>query len=292
MNAEQIRTFLEVVATGNFTAAAERLHTTQSTVSARIKALEIELGQPVFIRGHNHAELSVVGQRLQRHATTIMRAWEQARQESSLPPGFQSIFRLGGPVSLWDRLILKWVPWMRRKAPKVALRLEGSYSESLADQLAEGQLDVGIMYLPRHRPGLRIEELTREDLMLVSGSSRVKPWAENYVFVDWGEEFRSAHAQAFPDMPPPALSVGLGALGLQYILEHKGAGYLPSRAVGPLLEEKRLFIVPGAPVFHRSIYVLYPANPTDADLLRLALGGLRSLANERNAGPTSSPKSR
>lgn len=77
--------------------------------------------------------------------------------------------------------------------------------------------------------------------MLVSGSPRVKPWAENYVFVDWGEEFRSAHARAFPDMPPPALSVGLGALGLQYILEHKGAGYLPSRAVGPLLEEATIY---------------------------------------------------
>ncbi|MDA0218543.1 MAG: LysR family transcriptional regulator [Proteobacteria bacterium] len=44
MNVEQARTFLEVLATGNFNRAAERLHVTQSTVSARIRALEETLG--------------------------------------------------------------------------------------------------------------------------------------------------------------------------------------------------------------------------------------------------------
>ncbi|WP_085124618.1 helix-turn-helix domain-containing protein [Tistlia consotensis] len=51
MHIDQIRTFLEVVATGNFRKAAENLNVTQSTVSARIRALESELGRALFERG-------------------------------------------------------------------------------------------------------------------------------------------------------------------------------------------------------------------------------------------------
>lgn len=39
------RTFLEIVAAGNFGRAAERLHVTQTAVSARVRTLEDQLGQ-------------------------------------------------------------------------------------------------------------------------------------------------------------------------------------------------------------------------------------------------------
>ena len=55
MNLEHIRTFLEVAATGNFNRAADNLNVTQSTVSARIKALEDELGLALFARSHKGA---------------------------------------------------------------------------------------------------------------------------------------------------------------------------------------------------------------------------------------------
>ena len=50
MHIDQIRTFLEVAATGNFNRAAEALNVTQSTASARIKTLEDRLGRDLFIR--------------------------------------------------------------------------------------------------------------------------------------------------------------------------------------------------------------------------------------------------
>ena len=49
MNIENIRTFLEIAATGNFHRASERLHVTQSTVSARIKSLEDQLDRALFV---------------------------------------------------------------------------------------------------------------------------------------------------------------------------------------------------------------------------------------------------
>ncbi|OYY59452.1 MAG: LysR family transcriptional regulator, partial [Hydrogenophilales bacterium 28-61-11] len=55
MDTELARTFLMVAATGNFVAAASRLHVTQSTVSARIHSLETTLGARLFQRGRNGA---------------------------------------------------------------------------------------------------------------------------------------------------------------------------------------------------------------------------------------------
>jgi DNA-binding transcriptional LysR family regulator len=50
MNIEHLRTFLEIAETGNFNRAAERLHVTQSMVSARIRTLEQQLDRSLFVR--------------------------------------------------------------------------------------------------------------------------------------------------------------------------------------------------------------------------------------------------
>ena len=84
--------------------------------------------------------------------------------------------------------------------------------------------------------------------------------------------------EAFPDMETPAVSVGLGTLGLQYILENGGSGYFPSRVVEPLVEKGRLFPVAGAPAARRPAYVVYTSIPKDEALLQLALDELRRIA--------------
>jgi DNA-binding transcriptional LysR family regulator len=261
MNIEHIKTFLEIAATGNFNRAAERLNVTQSTASARIKSLEDRLDRVLFLRGRNGATLTAAGRR-------------------ALPEGYRAYLGLGSQVSLWERLILKWIPWMRQAAPDVALRLEADYSDSLMRQLSDGLLDAGVMYLPRHGPGLVIETLLEERLVLVSSSKRTLSagWVEDYLYVEWGDDFRAEHSRAFPEMASPAISVGLGALGLQYILENGGSGYFPLRVVRPLLAARRLFRVRQAPEFRRPAYVVYSADPNDGELLQLALTGLRQVA--------------
>lgn len=280
MKIEHLKTFLEIAGTGNFIRAAERLNVTQSTVSARIKSLEEQLGQSLFQRSHTGAELTAAGRQLQRYAMTMVRAWEQARQEIALPEGFRQVFGIGAQVSLWERLILKWIPWMRARQPDVALRAEADYSASILRQLADGLLDIGVMYHPRTRPGLVIEPLLEEHLVLVATEPRtMRPgWVADYVYVDWGDNFRVNHHQAFPEMETPSVSVGLGALGLQYILQCGGSGYFPMRVVRPLLAEGRLHRVAEAPVFRRPAFVVYPASPVDQTLLEVALDGLRETA--------------
>ncbi len=226
MNMEHIRTFLEIADTGNFNRAAENLNVTQSTVSARVKTLEDSLGQPLFARGHAGAELTAAGQQFRRYALNMQRLWQQARQQVALPEGFRATLGLGTQMSLAERLIPQWISWMRAQEATVALRVEADYSISIMRQLADGLLDIGVLYSARQTPGLVVELLLEESLVLVS--TRVRrastEWLADYVFVDWGDDFRAQHGEAFPTMKTPAVSFGLGPLALQYVLENGGSG--------------------------------------------------------------------
>jgi len=280
MNIDLARTFLEIVETGNFNKAAERLSVTQSTVSMRIKALEDELGRSLFVRSKAGTELTAAGVQFRRYATMLVRVWEQARQEIALPPGFKTVLNVGGQFSLWDRLLVQWIPWMRTALPEVALRAEVGLSDGLMRQLAEGLLDIGVMYSPQSRPGLHIEKLLEERLVMASTQRRsVDEWDEDYVLVDWGPEFRVGHGQAFPDLKTPAVSVGLGSLGLQHILSYGGTGYFPMRVIRSLLASGRLFAVAGAPEFRRPAWLVYAPDEGREDWFHTALDGLRYVAS-------------
>ena len=63
-----MRTFLEVTTTGSFLLSAEKLHVTQSTISARIKSLENQLNQKLIVRNRNGCSLTTAGRIFQRHA--------------------------------------------------------------------------------------------------------------------------------------------------------------------------------------------------------------------------------
>ncbi len=280
MNIDLARTFLEIAETGNFNKAAERLNVTQSTVSMRIKALEDELGRPLFTRSKAGTELTTAGSQFRRYASTMVRVWEQARQELALPPGFRSVLTVGGQFSLWDRMMLRWIPWMRDAMPDVAVRVEVGLSDGLMRQLSEGLIDIGVMYSPQSRPGLVTEKLLEERLVLVSTTPRqMGQWDAGYIFVDWGPEYRSAHSQSFPDLSTPAVSVGLGALGLQHMLANGGFGYFPMRVVRPYLEAGTLHLVPDAPEFRRPAYMVFSATDEQADWLLTAVRGLRHVAS-------------
>ena len=110
MQIAHIQTFLEIAACGNFNRAAENLNVTQSTVSARVKSMEQQFGRALFTRGHSGAELTAAGQRFRRYAEGIERMWQQSRQEVALPEGYRTVLALGAQVSLWERLILEWMP--------------------------------------------------------------------------------------------------------------------------------------------------------------------------------------
>lgn len=272
------RTFVAVVETGSFVEAAKRVHVTQSTVSMRIKALESQLGRTLFERGKAGASLTPAGIQFQKHALTMIRAWEQARLEVALPEGYQAALTVGGQYSLWDGFLLRWVSLMRSHVPDVAIRTQIGASDALMQRLIDGTLDYGIMYMPQSRPGLEVEMLFEEELVLVSSENRPKNQpGNNYVYIDWGPEFRADHSLNFPSLSTPGLYMELGSLGLNYFLANRATGYFPKRLAAPHIESGALKLVPRAPTFHYPAYVVYPID-SDPTLRATILRSLRRAA--------------
>ena len=121
MDTELARTFLVVIATGSFVEAAQRLHVTQSTVSTRIQRLEETLGAELFVRNKAGTTLTPAGQQFQRHAASLTRTVEQARQEIGVVSGFRATLTVGGRIGLWEDLLLRWLPVFASLAPDVAV---------------------------------------------------------------------------------------------------------------------------------------------------------------------------
>lgn len=272
------RTFLEIAAAGSFQRAAERLHVTQTAVSARVRTLEDLLGRKLFLRNKSGASLTSAGEQFLRYAQTLVQVWERARHQVAVPPGRRAVVTVGGELSLWNPLLLDWLIWMKQAAPQLALRAEVGLPESLVNQVAEGILDIAVVYAPQQRPGLKIELLIEEKLVLVTTSRRGQAQrATDYVFVDWGPDFAARHNLAFPELSNAGTFVGLGPLGLQYILEAGGSGYFRMNVVRPYLASGQLRLVPGAAEFAHPAYAVY-SEVADAQVVTPALVGLRHVA--------------
>lgn len=278
MDVTQARTFLAIVEAGNFVAASKRLFVTQSTVSARIKALEEQLGKPLFTRSKAGTALTPQGQQFYRFARSMVRVWEEAKHQVAVPEAFDDTLAVGGQYSLWNRLLTRWVPGFQARCPRVALRLSSGMPQRLMREMSEGTLDMAVIYRPEHRPGVAVEELIEDQLVLVTADPE-RPLEENYIFCDWGTGFTEWHAAQFADLHNPGLSIDLGALGVNLVINQGGAAYFPRRIVEPHMSEGLLHRVENAPSFPYPAYVVWQEEFADPAVIEAALETLRETAD-------------
>jgi DNA-binding transcriptional LysR family regulator len=258
MDVDRARTFLEIISSGSFLRAAERLNVTQTTVSARIRTLEEELGRPLFIRNRNGAQLTAAGREFEQYAQSFVQVWERARHQLAIPAGRTSVVALGGELSLWNPLLLDWLVAMKKTRPEIALRAHVGLAEQLLEQLRTGVLDMAVVYAPKLMPGFKVELIEEEELILVRSVGHGDEEAgRDYVHVDWGPLFNAQYGSLAPAFGEPGLMVGLGPLGLSYILRAGGSGYFRRGVARPFIEAGELEVVEGAREFTYPAYAVY-----------------------------------
>ncbi len=285
MDIDQAKTFLAITAQGSFLEAAKQLHLTQSTVSARILRLEDELGTRLFVRNRAGASLTPAGRRFLDYAKRLVLTAEQARADVGLPQRYRASIRLGGRTALWEGFLPQWVGWMRSRAADVVIRSEIGFEEDLMRRLIEGTLDVGLMYTPTHAPGLIVEHLFDETLVLVSTRRDGTGPGADYIYVEWGPGFYAQHAQSYPELEGPGQIANIGWLGVQLILANGGSCFLPARMAAPFIAEGRLHRVAGSPEYTHPAYMVFPRR-SENPVLAQALAGLRELAAAESGART------
>jgi len=275
MDIDLARTFLDIIRSNSFIATAERLHITQTAVTARIHNLESQLNCRLFVRNRAGARLTADGERFVAYATQLVQTWEAARRDLPLPRGYGDLLTLGSETSLCNPLMLAWVQRLRQAMPAHALRSEVADGGQLQEKLALGVLDAALVHQPEYWPGLQVEQLLEEKLIQVLQTATPDP----YMYVDWGPTFRKQHDTALPEHTRAALSFSLGPLALQYLLQCGGRGYFRTRVVQRYLDEGVLKRVEKAPEFSYPIYLVY-SRSAESPALHSALELLREVAND------------
>lgn len=142
MNIKHLETFYWIVRLGTFAAAAERLHTTQSTVSARIHELEHGLGVEIFDRSHHRAKLTPKGRELIRYAERVIAMTSEIMHRVGSPASLAGIVRLG----VAELVAVTWLPALtsavRRHYPMITLDIHVDLMNALVGKLREGDLDL------------------------------------------------------------------------------------------------------------------------------------------------------
>ncbi|SMY10022.1 LysR family transcriptional regulator [Flavimaricola marinus] len=284
MDITLLKTFMEVAASGSFVASADRLFVTQSAVSLRIKRLEDELGKPLFTRNRSGADLTAAGREFEKYALSLIRVWEEAKQQVAIPEGYTKSVTIGAQYSLWPRLGFRWVDALQNDMTELNVRAELGMPDRLTRFLVEGIMQVGLMYMPQLRPGLSAEAILEEELVMVAtfDDGDIDNIFDDYVFIDWGPEFVGAHALALPELTNPGLTFSLEAMVAEYVVNRKAAAYLPARYIKKYLDSGQMHLVPDAPRFPYPVWAVW-RDDLDEDIRAAAARSLRSVCDGADA---------
>jgi len=149
MEMHQVRYFLAVCETLNFTRAAERCNVAQPSLTRAVKNLEDELGGPLFNRERNQTHLTELGKLMQPY---IEQVWHQSEEAKSRAKGFVGM--KDAPLSIGVMCTigpLKLVDLMRRfqqRHPGIQINLRDGKGLALQEWLLNGDLDLAIYGLP------------------------------------------------------------------------------------------------------------------------------------------------
>ncbi len=162
-----IEGFLEVARLGSVSRAAEALFVTQPTLTARLHALEREIGDRLFVRTRHGMRLSDAGRAFQPFAERAVRALRDGRraiEEVESASAGQLLLAAAPAVSTYilpgvlDRFV--------KTHPRVEVAVRTGHSEDVLQQVLRDEVQLGLGRALRH-PDVELQPFYEEELVLV-----------------------------------------------------------------------------------------------------------------------------
>ncbi len=147
LDSRRLRVLLEVAHSGSLAAAADELGYTPSAVSQQIRALEREVGTVVLERRGRGVALTEPGRALAGHAQRIVDALAAAEAEVEAIAGLRAGgLRFGWFSTAGAIVVPRAIARFRERHPEIELLLEEADPDECAHRLAEGELDLAVVY--------------------------------------------------------------------------------------------------------------------------------------------------
>jgi DNA-binding transcriptional LysR family regulator len=144
MEVRQLEIFRALAEELHFTKAAARVHCVQSNVTTQIRALEDELGAPLFDRLAKRVTLTDAGRRFLPYVEKVLSTIDEAHRvaaQSSIPAG---PLRIGAPESVLTYRLPEVLNRFRKLYPKVELSFLPYSEQGVTTSLETGKLDLAV----------------------------------------------------------------------------------------------------------------------------------------------------
>ena len=284
MNRMLLITYIDVLETRNFNRTADRLNITQSTVSARIRQLEEELGTRLFERGRGGATPTAAGRRFETHCRSFLASWTMARRDlTSASEQASPRLRLQVQFSIAKTMLVSWTSAIRDSEPNTNLYLESNFSEQIQRDVLSGDTDLGIVFSPQIYPDISMTEIGMEQYILFSTESshfEELDW-HRYIKVAYTSYFENQHDDLFPELVQYPTTVGSEDIAANFLRTEGGAAYMPSLAL-PMLKETipNLRQVHGAPIIPQPVYSLLHNRKRHDKMVMMALNAFKDILQQ------------
>ncbi|MFL5769822.1 MAG: LysR family transcriptional regulator [Chloroflexota bacterium] len=167
----QVEGFVEVAREGNLSRAAATLFVTQPALTARLQALEHELGAPLFSRSRRGMELTDVGRAFLPYAERALASLREGGElVADLRRGGAGELRLGAAPAISTYVLPGLLVRFTERSPNVRLVVRTGHSEEILDMALRHEIDVGLVRDLRH-PLIESRPLYEDELVLVVNRS-------------------------------------------------------------------------------------------------------------------------
>lgn len=163
----QIEAFVTVARHGHLGRAAEALFVSQPTVTLRIKGLESELKQQLFVRSSRGMQLTEAGKAFLPHAERALQMLRQGRQAiEAVRSGRGGRLIVGATPAVSTYVLPGLLARFTADHPEVEIVVRTGHSEQVLEMVLDDRVQLGLMRLIPH-PDLAVTPLYEDELVLV-----------------------------------------------------------------------------------------------------------------------------
>lgn len=178
MDLRQIKIFVAIAETGSFSAGADIVALTQSTVSQHISSLEEEMGVPLFNRLSRGISLTTGGKLFLRHARRILRESDALSQAMSSYRGLERAELVIGASNIpANYLVPQLLPTIKQEHPGISLTMLTGDTTEVLTMLEGAEVELALVGSRSDNIEIIFSPLINDPLVLVVSSKH--RWAES-----------------------------------------------------------------------------------------------------------------
>jgi DNA-binding transcriptional LysR family regulator len=299
VNLDYLHTLVSVVEHGSLSAAARAKRISQPAVTKQVQRMESEFGLTLLVRGpKRQVELTPAGEQVLAFARETLSRYEALEQELGVLKAVgQGTLVLAASTIPGEYLLPGLIAAFRQEYPRIKVEMTISDTAEVATKLLEDEADVGMVGSRPKRPGLRLERLVGDEVVLAvppghaladRGSVTVDDLrGQRLVLREAGSGTRRSVEQALANggmalrEEDVALILGSTQAVLQAVEQGLGIGFVSARAAAPAQKDGRLVCVTLEGVdLRRDLYLAYAPERLGDPLT----GRFLKFARERLAG--------